>query len=41
MNKLKPKRYGAQKSNPFLKDHGVVAIVEMNILSRSSHSVTL
>ena len=41
MDKLKPKKYSPHKTDPSLMDHGVVAIVEMNILSHSKHLVTL
>ncbi|CAB4019343.1 Hypothetical predicted protein [Paramuricea clavata] len=41
MDKLKPKRYSPHLTDPSLMDHGVVAIVEMNILSHSKHLVTL
>lgn len=41
MDKLNPKRYSPHKTDPSLMDHGVVAIVEMNILSHSKHLVTL
>lgn len=38
---LNPKKYSPHKKDPLLMDHGVVAIVEMNILSHSDHLVTL
>ena len=41
MNILKPKRYSPHKTDPPLMDHGVIAIVEMNILSQAKHLVTL
>ncbi|XP_028398594.1 uncharacterized protein LOC114522160 [Dendronephthya gigantea] len=41
MNFLKPKRYSPHQTDPLLMDHGVVAIVEMNILSQAKHLVTL
>ena len=41
MDKLKPKRYSPHQTDRSLMDHGVVAIVEMNILSHSKHLVTL
>ena len=41
MDKLRPKRYSPHQTDRSLMDHGVVAIVEMNILSHSEHLVTL
>ena len=41
MDKLKPKCYSPHQTDPALMDHGVIAIVEMNILSHSKHLVTL
>ena len=41
MDQLKAKRYSPHQTDPPLMDHGVVAIVEMNILSHSKHLVTL
>mgnify|MGYP002803539850 FL=1 len=41
MDKLKAKRYSPHQTDPPLMDHGVIAIVEMNILSHSKHLVTL
>ena len=41
IDKLKSRKYSPHKTDPSLMDHGVVAIVEMNILSHSKHLVTL
>jgi hypothetical protein len=41
VDKLKPKQYNPHQTHPPLMDHGVIAIVEMNILSHSKHLVTL
>lgn len=38
---LKPKKYSPHEKDPMLRDHGVVAIVEMNILSNADYMVTL
>ena len=38
---LNPIKYSPNEKEPLLMDHGVVAIVEMNILSHSNHLVTL
>lgn len=38
---LNPKKYSPNEKEPLLMDHGVVAIVEMNILSHSNHLITL